>query len=214
MSNQPQSPDRRPLVYTAMGLLILALAAVLFWPRPAERGPDALVLTPDDRPESAAPDPGLPVETPLQASEETVESADPPRENFPVEDAQLNAQTVVDATPTKAPPETETRTPAREAPKPRSTGSAPATSATGAGRPGDEGSYLLNVGSFGDRANATSLVQKLADQDIPARIHAAQGQHGAVYRVQIGYFKGHSVAEAYGAEVKRRAGLDFWVARR
>lgn len=208
MSNPPQSPDRRPLVYTAMGLLIVAIAAVLFWPRPAERGPDALVLTPNDVPESTetASDPlddALP-ETPLQAAEETVEAVDPPAENFPVEDAQLNESTVVDAKPaTPAPRRAEPPAPARTEAK------APSGPA-----PGDNGPYLLNVGSFGDRANAASLVQKLGDQGVPARISTAQGQHGTVYRVQIGYFEGHSVAEAYGREVKRRAGVDFWVARR
>jgi len=203
MSTQPQSPDRRPLVYTAIGILILAIAAVLFWPRTAERGPDALVLTPEDLPASgeAAP-PGQPVETTLRASEESVESAGPPEDAFPVEDAQLNQDTVVDATPPAADPPAAKPTPQEKA----IPDDGPA--------PGTTGPYLLNVGSFGDRANADKLVARLDSQGVPARIATAEGQHGTVYRVQIGYSEGHSVAEAFGREVKRRAGVDFWVARR
>ncbi len=75
-----------------------------------------------------------------------------------------------------------------------------------------DGTFVVQVGSFSDRAGADRLVRKLKSEGYPVyRIAAARGQ---THRVRIGFFSSLDDAERFGAIFKADHGMDFWVDRR
>lgn len=74
------------------------------------------------------------------------------------------------------------------------------------------GTFVVQVGSFSDRAGADRLVRELINEGYPAyRIAAPRGQ---THRVRIGFFRSTDDAERFGAIFKADHGMDFWVDRR
>jgi cell division septation protein DedD len=193
------SPDRRPVLYVAVGAVILVLAFLLFRPNGGDNDlPDTMVLTPhgtDDAELQASVDEGESIDnlaSEVAARAETVD-ADP----FPVEDATLESAEL--STPAQKVAE-----PVKTSPRART---AVATPALG-------GEYYVVVGSYGDPANAQRLVQRLDASGIAAEIFSGPGASGTLHRVRVGYFVDHSRAEAFGRKLQKDMSLDFWVGHR
>ncbi len=54
--------------------------------------------------------------------------------------------------------------------------------------PGPSGKWAVQVGAFGNRANADRLVQELKDKGLRAESYRADTARGTVWKVWIGYF--------------------------
>jgi cell division septation protein DedD len=82
-------------------------------------------------------------------------------------------------------------------------------------QPTSSGRYLLNLGSFSSHSNAQRRVDQLRKNGVPADVAQGTKSDGTpVYRVRVAYFEGHSLAKAYGEDLKRRLGLDYWISER
>jgi len=183
--------DRRPILNAIVGLLILAVATALFWPRGGgDHAVDSLVLTPDTDTEES-----------LQASVEVgdVEAADgaevasPAEDAFPVEDATLEQEPVA----AKSAPEPVAQ-PVSKPIRPR------------VSEPAASGTFYLVVGSYAEAVNAESEVARLSG----AGIRASSVATGGKFRVQVGYFQSREDAEAYGRKLKQSLNLDYWISSR
>lgn len=112
-------------------------------------------------------------------------------------------------TPPDAPPEpatkptpTPTASPAASAPAPAKSTPAP---------PAAQGSYYVQVDSFGSRANADGQVRALKGKGLTAFVFEAPGQ-GARFKVRIGPFADSAAAETLRARL-RKEGLSPSVIR-
>ena len=221
MSPDTHSPDRRPLVYGGVALLILLAAAFLFWPHgDDDPTPTRMVLTPEsvreDNPGSATTDAATGT---LAAAEESVpvdgigssvssldETVELPAETLPRGETRI-----VDSTPKATQP-----TPVAAQPKPRQTETRTSSpQRTAPSSPLAEGRYVLNVGSFSTQSNADTQARELIGKGLNAHVHAAAKDDGTIiYRVRVGYFESRSVAESYGSWLKRQYSLDSWASGR
>lgn len=204
---QAEVPDRRPLLYAVVGVIILGIAAVLFWPDGHEQPPSSLVLTPESVRQATS------LETPLEESDGQETPADAsavvdeqvPADPFTVEDA-----TLPDTTPAR-PDDGRTGATTPPSSAKAEVSSPPLSTRTpGISGPTSAGSYQIYVGSYRDEDNARRAAQRLISEGVQAEVVAAGGLH----RVRIGFFATSDAAEAYGTTVKRRFGLDYWVSRR
>lgn len=197
------SPDRRPVLYAAVGAVILVLAFFLFrGDGPDDDLADTYVFRPQTEATALQASSDDAEATPVQdETEEQVETAEQPAEDpFPVEDATLDAAPV--------------STPVRSEPKPVAQKSEQIQVATKSPMPGLGGDYFLVVGSYGDPNNAQRLVRQLDGNGIAAEIHSTQGAGGPVHRVRVGYFADRSRAEAFGRKLQKDMKLDFWISSR
>ena len=213
MADQSQIPDRRPVIYGVLAVVVLLVATALFWPTSEEAGPDTMVLTPESL--RVAED-SAPVENP--ATTETV--SDDELASTPLPNGEKE---IVDAIPasersdaemrvegTKAEPGSQTRPPRPQA-LPQS--AIPNTSHDEV-RPTKDGDYVLNVGSFGERANADRLVLDLQKKGIPGRVQVATSKGSTVYRVRVGYFATSAQAAEFGRELEQKHGIKAWTSLR
>ena len=218
-------PDRRPLVYGGAAIVILLVAAFLFWPRGGAETETADPLA--DRslvPETAT----------TQASDESVrtddvssgasmsggtdlggvvDDADPTATGTPAnpraETRIVEDETPADVTSAETASPAESRTPST----PPSTADRvdPATSAS----PSAAGDWVLNVGSFSSRQNADRRAEELARKGIDAHVQLGTAGDGSpVYRVRVGYFGSSAEAKEYGEWLKSSQDLDSWAGRR
>ena len=208
--SRSEAPDRRPLLNIVVGVLILVVAGALFWPRGGDDSPprsDSLVLTPGDgdTANTLAANESTPVES---SSEETGAEA---TEEIPTETIAADRMPVENATLD----DVEDRTTAKISNPEATEQSNPSTrSASSDIAPGSDGRYYLVVGSFRDRANAESLVERLGAAGIGASSVPGDGGNGVVHRVRVGYFRDREAAESFGRNIKSDMQLDSWVGSR
>lgn len=209
-------PDRRPLVYGGAAMVILLVAAFLFWPR-GEEGPNPMAqndLMPDQV--TQASDESVSTDTePLAADMgaagtmggvvDDVAPAETGTAGNPVEESRIVEDEAPPATPTPARPR-ETQ-PERTSPsRVRDNGTA---------QPGATGTWVLNVGSFSSRANADRRAEELNRQGIQAHVSQGTGGNGqSVYRVRVGYFGSSADAKTYGNWLKSSQQMDSWASKR
>lgn len=194
----------RPLA--AALIVIIAGAAYLFWPRggvaPQGLGEQLTVITADSstvaQPRSGSvdiEDARQPVvaEQPTGATTDAAAAPTVP----PATSAAPRAGTTTSTAP---PPETA-------GPAPRARDDAGPAPATGAIRPRQTGSWAVQVGAYGNEANADNLATRLAGQGIAAQVRAASTPSGdLIYRVWIGWFESRDQAKAYAEQEKSLIG--------
>ncbi|KMQ50629.1 sporulation domain-containing protein [Chitinispirillum alkaliphilum] len=82
----------------------------------------------------------------------------------------------------------------------------------------ESGRYVVQVSTVGERRSAEKLISDLENRGYPAYIAEVENPtpqlYGEYYRVRIGGFTGVSQARAFGENVLRNEGLDFWVDNR
>lgn len=213
-------PDRRPLVYGGAAIVILLVAAFLFWPR-GQEGPvrDELAtssLVPPGQTTRASDESVRADAAPLTADaglgtdiaavvddavqEPTGTPANPAVETRIVEETPQAKQPEITKAPVRSAPETTTPTRVRETPT---------------AQPLASGDWVLNVGSFSSRQNADRRAEELTRQGISSHVQVGSSGSGAtVYRVRVGYFGSSADAKAYGNWLKSSQELDSWASRR
>lgn len=121
-----------------------------------------------------------------------------------VQGAMQSPSKPADATTEPAPkPAASTPPPAAAKPQPA------APTATAAPRivPAAEGPWLVQVGSFGEAANADAAAAKLRAKGWDARVKVGNTSDGTmIHRVQIGYFASRQDAETFVAQNKSDLG--------
>lgn len=213
MAEKSQVPDRRPVIYGILAVVVLLVATALFWPTSEEAGPNTLVLTPESL--RVAED-SAPVENP--STTETVSNDELATTPLPEGEKEI-----VDAIPssergdasirvegTSPEPGTQTRNPRPQA-LPQS---AIPTTSQDEPRPSETGDYVLNVGSFGEKANADRLVLDLQKKGIPGRVKTASSHGSTVYRVRVGYFATSAQAAEFAQNLEKKHGIKAWTSRR
>ena len=185
------APDGRlPRIFILAAAIVLAGAAIMFWPRgggeiPTGIGERITVVTADDSSITA---------------DKTPRSGD-------VEISQEQAQLVPEqpraAQPNKQPTSDKT--------KPATSGGRSAASpprpTPARVVPSARGPWAVQVGAFGQEDNATALITKLTGLGYPAKLRAASTSSGdIVYRVWIGYFATRSVAATYAEQNRAKIG--------
>jgi len=100
---------------------------------------------------------------------------------------------------------------AKPAAKPATTATRPATSTATPPAPRivplAEGPWLVQVGSFGEAANADAAAEKLRQKGWDARVKVGNTSDGTmIHRVQIGYFASRKDAETFVVQNKRDLG--------
>ena len=94
--------------------------------------------------------------------------------------------------------------PAREPAPATATASKPAQPPV---QPADSGGWLVQVGSFGEAANADRAAARLQAEGWDARVKVGNTSDGTmIHRVQIGYFATREVAEKFVAQNRRELG--------
>jgi cell division septation protein DedD len=186
------------LFNAVVGVLILGIAAALFWPRGGgDSASDSLVLTPEDL--SAADSTAMP----LQASVDTAPITSSPEDVNSSSFAETSDQdaSLQDPAPslTSAPTQTIRQ---------------PSQSSGSSIQPGTTGRFYLVVGSYAESANASREVRRLSSAGIAASSVPASTADGSVHRIHVGYFQSQADAEAYGRKLKQTMGLDYWVGTR
>lgn len=213
MNDPLETPDRRPLVYGGVAIVIFFVAAFLFWPRGEQTDPmDGASLTP---------------RTTTQASDEAVT---PDTEDAPVA-AEMGGSAGTDVADIGEPanPRAETRIVDDDEPTERQETAPPppvpeeaveerapqrVEGASGI-EPSAQGEWVLNVGSFSSRGNADRRVEELARQGVTAHVQMASAEDGdPVYRVRVGYFGSSQEAKRYGEWLRTSQDLDSWASKR
>lgn len=199
-------PDRRPLLYIIMGVVIAAIAVVLFWPQGDEAAPPTMVLTPESVRQASE----LATDVAVAADLPEAEDADVPGESFPVTDAKLPQDLDAPVQATQTAP-AKTTTPQTAVAKPAATKPvskpAPTKLETSVTAPSSTGDYVIYVGSYSERANAQRAASELQNKGIQAQVMDA----GTKYRVAVGYFTSSAKAEAYAKTLESKLGLEYWV---
>lgn len=217
MADQSQIPDRRPIIYGLLAVLVLLAATALFWPSSDSESPDTLILTPESL--QAASD-STPTENPgtVAGGTETVREEDLAATPLPRGETEIVGATPGSGAPTneirvegtQAAPGSQTRAP-RPQPLPSS---AIPTGVSTEVRPAAEGDYVLNVGSFQERPNADAMVLDLQKKGVPAQVRSATSKGATVYRVRVGFFATSGEAATYAQDLKRDLGIDAWTSHR
>ena len=195
------APDGRlPRIFILAAAVILAGAAIMFWPRgggeiPTGIGERITVVTADDSSITA---------------DKTPRSGD-------VEISQEQAQLVPEQPRATQP----NQKPASDKTTEQSSGSARTKPATSGDRsaasppsptparvvPSARGPWAVQVGAFGREDNAAALITKLTELGYPAKLRAASTSSGdIVYRVWIGYFATRTVAATYAEQNRAEIG--------
>lgn len=208
----PQSPRARsryaseerdgrlPRIFILAAAVILAGAAIMFWPRgsgeiPTGIGERITVVTADDSNLTADM-------TPRSGDVEISQ-----------EQTQLVPEEPRGAQPSKKPTSSKTTEQSSEngRSKPATSGDRSATSPPSPTParvvPSTHGPWAVQVGAFGQEDNATALIIKLTGLGYPAKLRAASTSSGdIVYRVWIGYFATRSVAAIYAEQNRAKIG--------
>lgn len=75
-------------------------------------------------------------------------------------------------------------------------------------------SWVVQAGSFTDEAAARGLAEKLKQSKFPASVRAVQGEHGSVYRVQVGAEHERGRAEETLKQIEGSVGISGIVTQR
>ncbi len=81
----------------------------------------------------------------------------------------------------------------------------------------EEGSYIVQVGSWRSEEKAQSFVDQWADRNYPSAyvIKTGNEETGDVwFRVRVGYFETQDSAKEFGATLAAEMNTGFWVANR
>ncbi len=210
------TPDRRPLLYGIAALLILCAALFLFWPRGPKNELSTMTLTPPSAENQVQAGQVNPEDSATATSDELAKPEETPQESLSTEDQPQQAvapkQSQPEPSPTKAVTPAQT---ASSSPAPLSHEKTAQKLNTSLVQPTSSGRYLLNLGSFGSHSNAQRRVDELRANGVPADVAQGTKPDGSpIYRVRVAYFEGHSLAKAYGEDLKRRLGLDYWISER
>jgi cell division septation protein DedD len=181
---------RLPRIFILAAAVVLAAAAIMFWPRgggeiPTGIGERVTVVTADDSSVTADMTPRSgDVEI---SAEQTQFVPEKPR----------NAQPSKQPTSNKTKPATSSDRSTTSPPSPTPAKIVPSARGPGA----------VQVGDLGQEKNATALITKLTGLGYPARLRAANTSSGdIVYRVWIGYFATRSVAAAFAEQNRAKIG--------
>lgn len=217
-------PDRRPLVYGSAAIIILLVAAFLFWPQGSEddplQGRNFVPETTTQASDESIPTGGesladMASGTDVAAIVDDATSAptgtagNPAAETTIIED-ETPARTTPRETQVESTPKRETtteRTPTRpSAPTPATPTSVPTLQ--------ERGEWVLNVGSFSSRENANNRYRALKNAGIESHIlEGSQADGSSIFRVRIGYFGSSTEAKAYGSWLKSSQKIDGWAGR-
>jgi DedD protein len=216
MTDPKQIPDRRPVLFGLLAVLVLLAATALFWPSSDTPDSDTLVLTPESLQVNTE---SSPTEKATTKVTDEVGEADLAAEPLPEGEKEIvNAipdDSKAQDTPsmrvegTRAEPGTQTRS-ARPQPLPESA----VPSSDREFVPKEDGDYVLNVGFFGDRDNAERMVLDLQKKGVAAHVRAATSHGHDGYRVRVGYFETSGQAAGYARQLKEDLGIDAWTSRR
>lgn len=100
-------------------------------------------------------------------------------------------------------------TPKPAAPKPAAQPPAPTTASTAPVRPAASGiGFAVQVGAFGNAAEATRLRDRLRAAGLSAFTEQVQTEKGALTRVRVGPVANRADADALKAQVRAKAGVD------
>ncbi len=177
-----------PRVMILAVIVIVAGAAVLFWPRggsvPTGIGENQTVVTASDTTERE----GIPRSGEVDIGAETVPLTPEKAENTP---AKTPAPVVEKKT--AAPVKTVVKESPPPAVKPK-----PAPVKRTLVKPVDNGPYGIQTGAFGDAANAEKEVARLKAKGWTAKLRAGNNSKGdMVYRVWVVYFKTRDNAQTF-----------------
>ncbi|HKI84080.1 MAG TPA: SPOR domain-containing protein [Candidatus Krumholzibacteria bacterium] len=210
------TPDRRPLLYGIAALLILCAALFLFWPRGPKNELSTMTLTPPSAENQVQAGQVNPEDSATASSDELAKPEETPQESLSTEDQRQQAVAPKQSQP--EPSSIKAVTPAQTAsssPAPPNHEKTAQKLNTSLVQPTSSGRYLLNLGSFGSHSNAQRRVDELRANGVPADVAQGTKPDGSpIYRVRVAYFEGHSLAKAYGEDLKRRLGLDYWISER
>ncbi len=165
-----------------VGATVLVALGVIFVPMLLERGADdsrlsiVMEIPPQPKPPAKNPLDNPPDVKPIQALK-PVEKSINEAKKASKQKAKVNKKPVADSN--------NRTTGSDSTPKPAKQTSA----STGSGK------WLVQVGSFGQQANAEVLRDKLKSSGFAAYMETAQANTGSIYRVRIGPFDDRSKAE-------------------
>ena len=207
------------------GAVILIALAVIFLP----------MLFDDPAPRGERPRPVMTIEQPVEVERRELEDPQPPEslDRAPTEEAASStaaSATSQEAEPTHEPTPEQASTPPEPEPEPeperateptedpiaelarvadeRLAGQQPASDASVEAAP--EGEWAVQVGSFGEAANAERLEAKLADQGLPVYHRARDNGLTTVY---VGPFASSREGERVMGELKARDNLQGLLVR-
>ena len=83
-----------------------------------------------------------------------------------------------------------------------------------ASEPADEGSWLVQLGSFGEKANALKLQERVRGYGLAAFVEQVEVSGEPVYRVRVGPWLRESDAEGVREQLAEEHGLDALVLQR
>ncbi len=216
MAQRKDDSDRRPLLYGIAAILILVAALFLFWPRGGE---DASVMT--FTPSSSEGEVQAEhLEAPAGTNERAASTENPASKLPPEEVAAEPIEGAAGGTSSSEVPSKSPSTPFNHSKTTAPSGNAPSnppavSSSPSPVQPGASGRYLLYLGSFSSYTNAQKRATELKTKGVPADVIQGSKPDGTlIYRVRVAWFEGHSKAKAYGEDLKRRLGVDYWIAER
>lgn len=222
----PDSGNRLSRPLAAALILIVAGGAYLFWPRgggaPRGIGEQLTVITTDSLVASAPRSGSVDIvehEKPLVAEKPAAPVAGGSAGTSPADGVLGGERTSAPATPaspTSPSPIGPQSGPARSSPTPRghATVTPPAADVQPRSQtepvllqPRPTGGWAVQVGAYGNEANAESVVRQLKTKGIDGQVRAANTSTGdIIYRVWIGWFESREQAMAYARQEKGNLG--------
>jgi DedD protein len=179
----------QPLKQRLIGAAVLAALAVIFLPM-LLKGPDVREPDAAEVPLTMPATPGQDFETrelPLTMPEPTPAGG---AVGMPSRVPAPDADTVAGDPPTVDVPPGDAAAPGAAAPAPAAPASAPESAATGGG------DFVVNIGSFGDLANASALVARLRGAGLPVLVDAVRIDGAEGRRIRVGPYTDRTAAEA------------------
>jgi len=190
-------PDGRlPRIFILAAAVLLAGAAIMFWPRgggdiPTGIGERITVVAEDD---SQTADVTTPRSGDVEISQQQAELVPEPPQRSASSESQARGRES-SAPPAGGEAGSTTRRAARTAQPPERI------------VPSDDGPWAVQVGAFGNEDNAHALVARLIGLGYPARMRAASTSGGdIVYRVWIGYFASRNAAASFARQHRDQIG--------
>jgi cell division septation protein DedD len=189
--------------------------------KPVESHPHVIKTVKVNRPKPVATptahdadDEGEPIPTPAPAKTPVpvVAKPKPPtpvvtaKPAQPVVVAKKPIATTKPAEPHPHPPTTGTTEPT--ATPPTKAASKPAEHAKAHAHVKKPTTWVIQAGSFSDEVAAKGLAEKLKQSKLPASVQAAHGEHGTVYRVQVGSSHDRSHAEETLKQMQGSTGVN------
>jgi DedD protein len=179
----------QPLKQRLIGAAVLAALAVIFLPM-LLKGPDVREPDAAEVPLTMPATPGQDFETrelPLTMPEPTPAGG---AVGMPTPVPAPDADTVAGDPPTVDVPPGDAAAPDAAAPAPAAPASAPGSAATGGG------DFVVNIGSFGNLANASALVARLRGAGLPVLVDAVRIDGAEGRRIRVGPYADRTAAEA------------------